>query len=109
MDWSERAARSEIEGLRRALARAEERILALEYDLQHGTSPEEDLFRSVGLSPEAIPIVVNAARRALLAHWHPDRWPDDQKEFASECFRAAQDVFDWIGKIRTASAGEAVR
>ncbi len=100
MDWQYRAALSRIEALERELANARELIADLEADILSITNPLEDSYREVGLSSNCCPVVLNAARRALLGHWHPDRWPQHQKKHATECFRATQAVFERIEALR---------
>lgn len=101
MDWQYRAALSRIETLERELAEARELIADLEADILSITSPDEDAYREVGLSSDCAPVVLHAARRALLGHWHPDRWPQQQKPHAAECFRSVQAAFERIEAIRS--------
>lgn len=91
--------------LHEALVRAE----ALEHDLATARAWIERLqvrvaeyegdevagvYASVGLTATAHDVVVRAARRALLAHWHPDRAsPVDQGRMAAQ-FAAASAAFD---------------
>ena len=100
MDWQFRAAQSRIETLERELADGREHIADLQEDILSLTDPEEDVYRQVGLSSNCSPVVLNAARRALLAHWHPDRWSQDRKGHASDCFRSVQAAFERIEALR---------
>ena len=100
MDWQYRAALSRIETLERELANVRELIADLEADILSITSPEEDAYREVGLSSDCSPVVLHAARRALLSHWHPDRWSQDRKGHAADCFRSAQAAFERIEALR---------
>lgn len=100
MDWQHRAALSRIETLERELADARELIADLEADILSITSPEEDAYREVGLSSNCSPVVLHAARRALLRHFHPDRWSQDRKGHATECFRSVQVAFERIEALR---------
>jgi hypothetical protein len=100
MDWPYRAALSRIKALERELADARDSIADLETDILSLTCPEEDVYREVGLSSNCSPMVLHAARRALLSHWHPDRWSQGRKEHATKCFRSVQVAFDRIEAIR---------
>jgi hypothetical protein len=100
MDWQYRAALSRIETLERELANARELIADLEADILSITDPLEDSYREVGLFSNCCPVVLHAARRALLIHWHPDRWSQDRKGHAAECFRSVQATFERIEALR---------
>ncbi len=105
----------EHESLRRELHEAHALADALREDLNHSLTrianlerrlaeiedDEQDaLYASVGLSVTAHEVVVNAARRALLQHHHPDRWPIEKKAQATARFAAASATFDRIAELR---------
>lgn len=91
------------------------RVVALEHDLetarawiarlQDALAQAEDddadqTYRSVGLLATAHDVVVHAARRALLAHHHPDRAaPEDEGRMMAQ-FAAASAAFDRIAELR---------
>ncbi|MFC4172989.1 hypothetical protein ACFOYU_13110 [Microvirga sp. GCM10011540] len=100
MDWLHLTLQGKIASLDRELAEAQERILSLEADILSITSPEEEAYRKVGLSSGCSPVVVTAARKALLSHWHPDRWPEGRKRHATQRFQAAQAAFERIAVLR---------
>jgi hypothetical protein len=80
-------ARAWIERLQDALAQAE-------------GDETDQTYRSVGLVATAHEVVVRAARRALLAHYHPDRAvPEDKGRMAAQ-FAAASAAFDQIAELR---------
>lgn len=100
-DWRYAAALSQIGAPKRELAEAREHIHDLEADILSITSPDEDDYRAVGLSSDCSTVVLAASRKALLAYWHPDRWPSAQKSYATERFQAVQATFDRIERHRT--------
>jgi hypothetical protein len=100
MDWLHRALQWKIASLRSELAEAQERILALEADVMEMTCPDAEVYREVGLSPDCLPVVLQAARKAILTHWHPDRHPEDRKQHATICFQDAQSAFERIEALR---------
>jgi hypothetical protein len=99
-DWRYAAALSRIETLKSELAEAQEHIHDLQADILSITSPEEDAYREVGLSSDCSPVVLKAARKSLLAYFHPDRFPSAQKPYAAERFKAVQATFDRIERHR---------
>ncbi|WP_192216035.1 molecular chaperone DnaJ [Methylobacterium bullatum] len=82
------------------LLTAQGRIKTLEERLAgHEDDEEAAIYRSVGLVPTAHGVVVSAARRALLAHFHPDRAVGCQAS-ATQQFRRAADAFERITELR---------
>lgn len=73
----------------------EDRLAALE-----DTEVEAAVYRSVGLTSTAHAVVVSAARRALLHHYHPDRAPPAQRAAATRQFQAVSAAFDRIVALR---------
>jgi len=100
MDWLHRTLQSRVASLRIELAEAQERILSLEADILSITSPEEEAYREVGLSSNCSPVVLIAARKALLSHWHPDRHSEEYKRTATRCFQEVQAAFERIEALR---------
>jgi len=60
----------------------------------------EDPFKTVGLTPHASPIVIDAARKALQREFHPDRFPTDKKDWAELRFRRVNEIFDQIAEAK---------
>jgi hypothetical protein len=100
MDWLHRTLQFRIASLRIELDEAQKRILNLEAHILTTTNPDADAYREVGLSPNCSPVVLNSARKALLSHFHPDRWSEDRKPHATKCFQDAQAAFERIEALR---------
>lgn len=60
----------------------------------------EQTYRAVGLASVAHVVVVRAARRALLAHYHPDRASAEDKDRMTAQCAAASAAFDRIETLR---------
>lgn len=92
------AAQAEADDLRTDLGRAAKRISDLEARLAEADDPglDDAAYKRVGLHPGAHRVVVDAARRALLAHWHPDRYAAGQCEYATRQFQEVANAFDVI-------------
>lgn len=94
-------AHTQIETMRHDLATARAWIDQLQVRLATIEDDEDDrLYRSVGLAATAHTVVVVAARRALLQHQHPDRWPPEKKASATESFQATHAAFERIKELR---------
>lgn len=94
-------ARTQIETMRHDLATAHAWIENLQRRLAVIQDDEEDkLYRRVGLAATAHTVVITAARRALLQHHHPDRWPLEKKAAATASFQAVCAAFQRIKEIR---------
>lgn len=83
-------ARHEVEHLEAALAEA-------------GGGREAEVYAVLGLLPEAHRVVIHAARRALLTHWHPDRHADERTKAAAQAqfarvSAAADQIVAWRGR-----------
>lgn len=91
-----------VEALEHDLATARAWIGHLEAKLAAIEDDEEEdaLYRSVGLAPCAHTVVIAAARRALLQHYHPDRWDQRQKSGATAKFQATSATFEKIARLR---------
>ena len=91
------------------------RVEALEHDLETArawistlqnriTDIEDDeveqIYRMVGLASVAHIVVVRAARRALLAQYHPDAALAENKDRMTTRFAAASAAFDRIEALR---------
>lgn len=95
------AAQAQIDALEHDLATARAWIEHLQQRLAALEDDEKDtLYASVGLTVTAHDVVVSAARRALLQHHHPDRWPPYEKTRATERFAAVSATFDQIAELR---------
>ncbi|MGH1573897.1 molecular chaperone DnaJ [Methylobacterium sp. P31] len=90
-----------VEALTHDVATARAWIERLQDALAQAEGDETDqTYRSVGLVATAHDVVVHAARRALLARYHPDRAvPEDKGRMASQ-FAAASAAFDRIARLR---------
>lgn len=83
------------------LLTAQGRIKTLEERLAaHEDDEEAVLYRSVGPAPTAHEVVVSAARRALLALFHPDRAASGSQAKAAQQFRSAAAAFERIEELR---------
>ena len=85
-----------------ALRAAKER---LERDLKNAkaaqtTNRSNPLFRRVGLDEGAPEWVVVAVRRAYRKRLHPDAHPEGRKTEAERRFKAAEQVFDEIWRVK---------
>ncbi|WP_267361240.1 MULTISPECIES: molecular chaperone DnaJ [unclassified Methylobacterium] len=90
-----------VEALQHDLATARawiERLQSRLAELQD--DGDAHVYASVGLTPNAHAVVVHAARRALLGHYHPDRASPDDKSKMSSQFAAASAAFDRIEALR---------
>ncbi len=96
-----RSAQSEIESLRLINSELQKQARAMQ---RQERSPEQALFRRVGLHSDAPDWVVAAVQRAYRAKLHPDRYPPRLQEAAKRRFQEAEAVFDRIGQERARAA-----
>lgn len=90
-----------IEALEHDLATARAWIEILQAKVAEFEDDEvENVYGSVGLTSTAHDVVVSAARRALLAHYHPDRAQADDKNAMGIRFAFASAAFDKIAELR---------
>jgi hypothetical protein len=90
-----------------ALTVRDAQIAALKADLAQARSltsvrpetPEQALYRKVGLQPGAPEFLLIAARRAFRLALHPDRNPRHARQ-AHERYLQAEAVFDQIARLR---------
>jgi hypothetical protein len=93
--------RLQVEALEHDLSTARAWIETLQVKVAQFEDDEiENLYASVGLSPNAHDVVVRAARRALLGHYHPDRASHGDKSSMASRFAAASAAFDTIMELR---------
>jgi hypothetical protein len=88
-----------ITSLEKEVAQWKSRVHELEGDIL-GITSHERLYREVGLSSCCHPEVLKAARRALLASLHPDRFPPHQRGHATTRFQSVQNAFEQIETLR---------
>jgi DnaJ-domain-containing protein 1 len=89
-----------VEALEHDLATAQAWIERLQEALVEAEGDETDqTYRSVGLVATAHDVVVHAARRALLARYHPDRAMPQDKSRMTKQFAAASAAFDRIARL----------
>lgn len=94
-------ANAQVEALTHEVATARAWIERLQDALAQVEGDEIDqTYRSVGLIATAHEVVVRAARRALLAHYHPDRAVPEHKGRMAAQFAAASAAFDRIAELR---------
>lgn len=90
-----------IEALEHDLATARAWIETLQAKVAEFEDDEiENVYGSVGLTSTAHDVVVSAARRALLAHYHPDRAQTNDKSAMGIRFAFASAAFDKIAELR---------
>lgn len=75
-------------------------IAVLQTRLADYEDDASDVYAAVGLRDTAHDVVVAAARRALLAHYHPDRAAGEDKDTMSARFAVASAAFDRIAEAR---------
>ncbi len=99
-----------VAALEDMVAQAEAEAETLRVELQRFRSataseldPKAALHGRVGLTKDAPPWLVAAARRAYRAALHPDRHPPAVKEEAERRFKAAESVFEAIAAQRAST------
>ncbi len=94
-------ANAQIEAMQHDLATAHAWIEQLQRRIAEIEDDEEDrLYGSVGLVATAHTVVIAEARRELLQHHHPDRWPPSGKAAATAHFQAVNATFAQIEERR---------
>ncbi len=94
-------ATARIKALERELAAAQRRVEELEAEVASaGSGRGNPLYARVGLDPRCPEFVLRAARTAYRKALHPDHRSPEHKREAEERFKASENAFDRLFKLR---------